>query len=79
MRFNGAARDRGERMGRVSRPYPPEFRREAVRRARSSGISIAAVARELGVSTGTLRTWVRHVELEAELTLREQRRSPSRR
>ena len=64
-------------MGSSSRPYPPDFRRQAVRRARSSGTSIATVARELGVATQTLRTWVRHAELEAELTLREQRRSSS--
>jgi transposase len=31
-------------------PYPPEFRQEAVRLLRSSGKTIPALARELGVS-----------------------------
>lgn len=79
MRFTVGSESRGERMGTSGRPYPREFRREAVRRARGRGTSVAAVAREIGVSTQTLRTWLRHAELEAELTLREERRSTSMR
>ncbi len=45
------------RMGRVSK-YPPEFRREAVALAVSSGRSVAGVARSLGISEGTLWNWV---------------------
>ena len=33
------------------KPYPPEFRREAVELLRTSGRPLAQVARELGVST----------------------------
>lgn len=39
-------------------PYPPEFRREALRLV-ESGRSRAEVARELGVSTESLRLWQR--------------------
>ena len=37
-------------MPRTRPPYPPEFRREAVRLVRSSGRPISEAARELGVS-----------------------------
>ena len=40
-------------------PYPPEFRAEAVRLAKSSGDSIRQVSKDLGISDQTLRNWVR--------------------
>lgn len=46
-------------------PYPPEFRREAVQLARSAGRSIAQVARDLGVSNQTLRTWIKQADVDA--------------
>lgn len=39
-------------------PYPPEFRSEAVRLARSGEIPIPQLARDLGISAQTLRNWV---------------------
>jgi transposase len=49
---------------RYQRPYPPEFRREAVSLVKASGRSINAVADELGVSTESLRIWVRQDQLD---------------
>ena len=41
------------------RPYPSEFRREAVELYRRSGRPLAEIARDLGVATESLRVWVR--------------------
>ena len=42
--------------------YPPEFKREAVRLVRSSpNRSVAQIAKELGVSDNSLRSWVKHL------------------
>ena len=49
---------------RYQRPYPPEFRREAVSLVKASGRSIKQVAGELGVSTESLRIWVRQDQLD---------------
>jgi transposase len=51
-----------------SRPsYPPEFKEEAVRLVRSSEQQqpISKIARDLGVSPGTLRNWVNQAEIDA--------------
>jgi transposase len=47
------------------RPYPPEFRREAVGLYRGSGRSLSEVAGDLGISTETLRVWVAQAEVDA--------------
>lgn len=51
-------------MPRTRPPYPAEFRREAVRLVREHGKTMAEVARELGVSTESLRHWVRQAEID---------------
>ena len=49
---------------RFQRPYPPEFRREAVRLVETSGRSIPQIAAELGVSGELLRNWLRQEQLD---------------
>jgi len=45
--------------------YPPEFKREAVRLVWSSpDKSVAQIARELGVSDNSLRSWVKQFEID---------------
>ncbi len=45
-------------------PYPPEFRVEAIRLARTSGKPRAQIARELGVTGETLRLWLKQADLD---------------
>lgn len=52
-------------MPRTHRPYPPEFRAEAVRLARGSAKSIPALAADLGVSSEALRRWLRQADADA--------------
>lgn len=42
-------------MPRTNPPYPPEFRAEAVRLVLESGKKMVEVARDLGISTESLR------------------------
>ena len=44
--------------------YPPEFKAEAVQLVRSSGRSVSQVAKDLGVSGNSLRTWVKQAETD---------------
>ena|SRR5215813_4566814 len=46
-------------------PYPPEFRTEAIRLARTSGRPHAQIARELGMTSETLRLWLKQADLDA--------------
>jgi transposase len=52
-------------MGKSPAPYPPEFRREAIRLVQHGGLSRRQVARELGISTETLRQWVKQADIDA--------------
>lgn len=63
------------------KPYPPEFRAEAVRLHRMSGRPLAETAREIGVSDWTLSRWVRQAEIDegkAEGLTTEEREELSR-
>ncbi len=50
---------------RGRRPYPPEFRREAVELYRRSGKSLQVVAGELGVAVESLRSWNKQHGIDA--------------
>ncbi len=51
-------------MSRTRPPYPPEFRREAVRLLRSGERTVPELARELGCSPQSLRNWSRQDEAD---------------
>ena len=67
-------------MPRTNPSYPPEFRREAIRLVRASDEEhpIPGIAREIGVSDGTLRNWVNQDEIDsgerAGLTTEEEKK-----
>ncbi len=44
--------------------YPPEFKAEAVKLAHSSGKLLSGLARDLGVSTETLRNWLKQEQID---------------
>jgi transposase len=50
---------------RTNPAYPPEFRREAIRLVRASDEEhpIPRIARQIGVSYGTLRSWLNQDEI----------------
>ena len=54
-------------MPRTNPTYPPEFRPEAIRLVRASDEErpIPRIAREIGVSYGTLRSWVSQDEIDS--------------
>ena len=54
-------------MPRTKPTYPPEFRREAIRLVRASDEEhpIPRIAREIGVSYGTLRSWVNQDKIDS--------------
>ena len=54
-------------MPRTNPAYPPEFRREAIRLLRASDEEhpIPRIARQIGVSYGTLRSWLNQDEINA--------------
>jgi transposase len=45
-------------------PYSKEFKREAVQLLRTSGRSVSQLAKELGVSQGSLRNWANQLDVD---------------
>ena len=46
-------------------PHPPEFRRRAIDLARQRGVSVAQVAKDLGISESGLRRWMSQDDVDA--------------
>jgi transposase len=66
-------------MARRRPRYSPEFRAEAIRRVRTSEESVNSIAKELGVSTASLRNWVEATRPKPEMPLTDDERSELRR
>ena len=47
------------------RPYPPQFRREAIELYRRCGQPLSEVAHDLGIATESLRSWVKQAGIDA--------------
>ncbi len=52
-------------MGRKRPRYTAEFKAEAVKLYRESGMSRTRAARDIGVASTTLATWVRQADIDA--------------
>jgi len=52
-------------MGRKQPRYTAEFKAEAVKLYRESGMSRTRAARDIGVASTTLATWVRQADIDA--------------
>ena len=50
---------------RFTRPYPPEFRAEAIRLVREAHVPISDAARDLGISGDSIRGWIKQADLDA--------------
>ena len=46
--------------------YTSEFKREAIELARTSGKRVAELERELGLSQGLLKDWIRQAKVDGE-------------
>ena len=67
-------------MAQRRRPvYTPEFKAEAVRLVRTSSDSVSKVARDLGVSLASLRTWISAARPKGEVPLMDDERGELRR
>ena len=56
------------------RTYSPEFKAEAVRLVRTSSAPVTAIARDLGVTTWSLRMWVKAARGPSDPPLKEAER-----
>lgn len=53
-------------MTRKNRYYPPEFKREALAMLATGEYSMAALERELGITSGLIKAWKRKAERNGE-------------
>jgi transposase len=48
----------------VSKPYPKEFRDDVVAVARKGEASLAQIAKDFGISEGSLANWMKRADIE---------------
>ncbi len=48
----------------MAKPYPKEFRDDVVRVARKGQSSLAQIAKDFGISEGTLSNWMKRADIE---------------
>jgi transposase len=65
LRLGYIIRERGVHMPKTKAPYPTEFKSEAVRLCRESGKPRSMIARDLGVSSESLRAWMRRDDIDS--------------
>lgn len=51
-------------MAIVAKPYPEEFRRDVVSVARKHEAPLAQIAKDFGISEGTLTNWLKRADVE---------------
>ena len=66
-------------MARRRPTYSAEFKAEALRRVRNSDASLLSIAKELGVTSTTLRAWVEASRPKPEVPLTDNERSELKR
>jgi transposase len=66
-------------MARRRPTYSAEFKAEALRRVRNSDASVPTIAKELGVTSTTLRGWVEASRPKPDVPLTDNERSELRR
>lgn len=59
--------------------YAPEFRAEALKQVRNSTDSVSAIARDLGITIGTLRRWIDASRPAPEVPLTDDERAELKR
>jgi len=48
----------------MAKPYPEEFRRDVIAVARRSDIPLTQVAKDFGISEGTVTNWLRRADID---------------
>ncbi|MCU1631551.1 MAG: transposase, partial [Micrococcaceae bacterium] len=48
----------------MAKPYPEEFRRDVVSVARKHEAPLAQIAKDFGISEGTLNNWLKRADVE---------------
>ena len=51
-------------MGQTRRRFTPEYKAEVVQLIRTSGKSVAAVSRDLGINKGSLHEWLKQADVD---------------